>query len=362
MPMDTCTITTPLQNMTMDNNNNHEMKPKMTSGRRSSKPLMEKRRRARINDSLTQLKSLILEATNKDSSRHSKLEKADILEMTVRYLRNMQRHQISGSPNGTVDLNRYRRGYSECLNEVNRYLESAESGVQLRTQLIGHLANRCSPPSSPGPQQQQQTVAFAPSPSPAPIVAAAMIPSSQHSTPVQVQVAPSSVTRSEIRVVLPPEALSNGQLPSHFIPVYAHAIPSPTSPTSSVETPSSPLSTTPPQQQTYELSSQISYEQHQQTVPMSYMQGVAPTTTSPMVACTAPSVARSPVTVQYASPDVHFSTATEIRMPTPPNSHELRHEATAPQQHHVYYQNGPNTLKSVVPQCIPSEENVWRPW
>lgn len=30
------------------------------------------------------------------SSRHSKLEKADILEMTVRYLRNTQRRQISG--------------------------------------------------------------------------------------------------------------------------------------------------------------------------------------------------------------------------------------------------------------------------
>lgn len=34
----------------------------------SSKPQMEKRRRARINDSLGQLKALILEATNKDVS------------------------------------------------------------------------------------------------------------------------------------------------------------------------------------------------------------------------------------------------------------------------------------------------------
>uniref|UniRef100_A0A8C4YQ30 Hes family bHLH transcription factor 2 n=1 Tax=Gopherus evgoodei TaxID=1825980 RepID=A0A8C4YQ30_9SAUR len=55
--------------------------------RKTLKPLMEKRRRARINDSLNQLKTLILPLIGKDSSRYSKLEKADILEMTVQFLR-----------------------------------------------------------------------------------------------------------------------------------------------------------------------------------------------------------------------------------------------------------------------------------
>ncbi|NXS84111.1 HES1 factor, partial [Erpornis zantholeuca] len=63
----------------------------------SSKPIMEKRRRARINESLGQLKTLILDALKKDSSRHSKLEKADILEMTVKHLRNLQRAQMTGT-------------------------------------------------------------------------------------------------------------------------------------------------------------------------------------------------------------------------------------------------------------------------
>uniref|UniRef100_A0A3P8WR05 BHLH domain-containing protein n=1 Tax=Cynoglossus semilaevis TaxID=244447 RepID=A0A3P8WR05_CYNSE len=67
------------------------------SGAPSSKPIMEKRRRARINESLGQLKTLILDALKKDSSRHSKLEKADILEMTVKHLRNLQRHQLTGN-------------------------------------------------------------------------------------------------------------------------------------------------------------------------------------------------------------------------------------------------------------------------
>uniref|UniRef100_A0A8B9T144 Hes family bHLH transcription factor 2 n=1 Tax=Anas platyrhynchos TaxID=8839 RepID=A0A8B9T144_ANAPL len=51
------------------------------------KPLLEKRRRARINESLNQLKALILPLVGKDSSRCSKLEKADILEMTVQFLK-----------------------------------------------------------------------------------------------------------------------------------------------------------------------------------------------------------------------------------------------------------------------------------
>ncbi|XP_057189078.1 transcription factor HES-1-like isoform X2 [Triplophysa rosa] len=64
--------------------------------RKSSKPIMEKRRRARINDSLTQLKSLILDALNKETSKHSKLDKADILEITVKHLKNLQRAQMTG--------------------------------------------------------------------------------------------------------------------------------------------------------------------------------------------------------------------------------------------------------------------------
>lgn len=51
--------------------------------KRANKPLMEKRRRARINQSLAVLKALIVESTSKNSKsadgqkqKHSKLEKA----------------------------------------------------------------------------------------------------------------------------------------------------------------------------------------------------------------------------------------------------------------------------------------------
>ncbi|XP_032502951.1 transcription factor HES-4 isoform X4 [Phocoena sinus] len=64
--------------------------------RKSSKPVMEKRRRARINESLAQLQSLLLDALRKESSRRSKLEKADILELTVKHLQSLRRVQVTG--------------------------------------------------------------------------------------------------------------------------------------------------------------------------------------------------------------------------------------------------------------------------
>ncbi|KAM8829457.1 hairy-related 9 [Synchiropus picturatus] len=119
-------------------------KPKNASEhRKSSKPIMEKRRRARINESLGQLKTLILDALKKDSSRHSKLEKADILEMTVKHLRNLQRVQMSAalSPDASV-LSKYRAGFNECMNEVTRFLSTSEGvNTEVRSRLLSHLSS-----------------------------------------------------------------------------------------------------------------------------------------------------------------------------------------------------------------------------
>ncbi|NXD55427.1 HES1 factor, partial [Corvus moneduloides] len=129
----------------------------------SSKPIMEKRRRARINESLGQLKTLILDALKKDSSRHSKLEKADILEMTVKHLRNLQRAQMTAalSADPTV-LGKYRAGFNECMNEVTRFLSTCEGvNTDVRTRLLSHLsaclgqivAMNYPPPPPPPPAQ-----------------------------------------------------------------------------------------------------------------------------------------------------------------------------------------------------------------
>ncbi|KAL7740947.1 hypothetical protein ACLKA6_014100 [Drosophila palustris] len=94
--------------------------------KRTNKPLMEKRRRARINQSLAILKALILESTKHQNAKngdgqakHTKLEKADILELTVRHF---QRHRNLDDPT----VNKYRAGYTDCAREVARYLATPE--------------------------------------------------------------------------------------------------------------------------------------------------------------------------------------------------------------------------------------------
>ncbi|CAL4070142.1 unnamed protein product, partial [Meganyctiphanes norvegica] len=109
--------------------------------RKSNKPIMEKRRRARINCCLGELKGLILDAMNKDPARHSKLEKADILEMTVKHLQAVQRQQLAlAVAHEPAVLNKFRGGFTECAQEVTRYvsrIEGVDGGVRQR--LINHL-------------------------------------------------------------------------------------------------------------------------------------------------------------------------------------------------------------------------------
>ncbi|XP_014236128.1 protein hairy-like [Trichogramma pretiosum] len=93
--------------------------PKLVEGRRANKPLMEKRRRARINQSLAALKALILDSARLENTKHSKLEKADILELTVRHL---QRQRSLAQPG----LSRYKAGYQDCSREVSRYLDAPD--------------------------------------------------------------------------------------------------------------------------------------------------------------------------------------------------------------------------------------------
>ncbi|XP_041800651.1 LOW QUALITY PROTEIN: hairy-related 5 [Chelmon rostratus] len=55
--------------------------------RRFSKPLMEKRRRERINHSLETLRILMLENTHSEKLKNPKVEKAEILESVVHFLK-----------------------------------------------------------------------------------------------------------------------------------------------------------------------------------------------------------------------------------------------------------------------------------
>ncbi|XP_078697319.1 transcription factor HES-4-B-like isoform X3 [Branchiostoma floridae x Branchiostoma belcheri] len=117
--------------------------PSPYQSRKSSKPLMEKRRRARINNSLNELKNLILGTVKDDinAPHHSKLEKADILEIAVKHVRSLQRQQMAAAASADpAALGRYRAGYSRCRAEVARFMGTVD-GVepQVRQKLLSHL-------------------------------------------------------------------------------------------------------------------------------------------------------------------------------------------------------------------------------
>ncbi|XP_060528834.1 protein deadpan-like isoform X2 [Cylas formicarius] len=105
--------------------------------RKTHKPIMEKRRRARINNCLNEIKHLILEAMNKDPARHSKLEKADILEMAVKHLQNIQRQQlaIAVATDPTV-LRKFKTGFNDCAREIDK---SETTDASLKQRVSSHL-------------------------------------------------------------------------------------------------------------------------------------------------------------------------------------------------------------------------------
>ncbi|KAK2840835.1 hypothetical protein Q7C36_012414 [Tachysurus vachellii] len=100
------------------------MRKEASELRKTLKPLMEKRRRARINDCLNQLKNLIVPLMGKDNCRYSKLEKADILELTVKFLADVPK-----MPTNDVTVS-YREGYEACLQRVSALLPATSLDQQ----------------------------------------------------------------------------------------------------------------------------------------------------------------------------------------------------------------------------------------
>ncbi|NXH22601.1 HEY1 protein, partial [Bucco capensis] len=108
--------------------------------------IIEKRRRDRINNSLSELRRLVPSAFEKQGS--AKLEKAEILQMTVDHLKML--HTAGGK--GYFDAHAlamdYRSlGFRECLAEVARYLsiiEGLDASDPLRVRLVSHLNNYAS--------------------------------------------------------------------------------------------------------------------------------------------------------------------------------------------------------------------------
>lgn len=143
-----------------------------------TKPLLERQRRARINRCLDELKDLMSAALAAEGENLTKLEKADVLELTVRHLHQLHRegeltlaaaasglfghplhsNGLSAAENGGVAVNavggnaalssamdrrRYQGGFLACAQQVASYVMKTpglEPGLGQR--LLAHLA-RC---------------------------------------------------------------------------------------------------------------------------------------------------------------------------------------------------------------------------
>ncbi|XP_076605165.1 transcription factor HES-5-like [Chaetodon auriga] len=102
------------------------------------KPLVEKLRRERINSSIEQLKYLLSPEFLKQQP-DTKLEKADILEMTVCVLRQLQQQQQQQQQHRAVDSAAVDQGYFRCVRQVEHFLSREQVKTQSQKSLLNHI-------------------------------------------------------------------------------------------------------------------------------------------------------------------------------------------------------------------------------
>ncbi|KAK3546816.1 hypothetical protein QTP86_003085 [Hemibagrus guttatus] len=98
------------------------------------KPIVEKMRRERINSSMEKLKSLLGGEFLKQQP-DSRQEKADILEMTVYFLRRQQQQSHKKSSCSTAAD----EGYSRCVQEAVNFLSQCQVHTQSQRRLLSHF-------------------------------------------------------------------------------------------------------------------------------------------------------------------------------------------------------------------------------
>ncbi|XP_070545329.1 hairy and enhancer of split-related protein helt-like [Ptychodera flava] len=134
------------------------MSRKRERGEHTSHKVIEKRRRDRINNCLSELSQTVPAAFAKQTS--GKLEKAEILEMTVEYLRAIQRTGLTAkfengyAPESVTQefyselAQHHQAGYNDCIREIARYLTDIE-GIDINDtrcmRIMSYLQQRYRP-------------------------------------------------------------------------------------------------------------------------------------------------------------------------------------------------------------------------
>ncbi|XP_013101503.1 enhancer of split mbeta protein [Stomoxys calcitrans] len=115
--------------------------------RKVMKPMLERKRRARINKCLDELKDIMVECLTQEGEHITRLEKADILELTVEHMKKLRAQKqlrLSSSQDTKLTIaESFRAGYIHAANEVSKTLATVPGvSVDLGTQLMSHLGHR----------------------------------------------------------------------------------------------------------------------------------------------------------------------------------------------------------------------------
>ena len=124
-----------------------------------TKPLLERRRRARINKCLDELKDLMVFALEQEESVREggvvRLEKADILEVTVRHMRKLKAANSLCVTPSTTYAQRFRIGFATCAAEAREFIAAPGSGFDPKESraIISHLSDNMQLLASVSPGQ-----------------------------------------------------------------------------------------------------------------------------------------------------------------------------------------------------------------
>ncbi|XP_053452498.1 transcription cofactor HES-6 isoform X1 [Nycticebus coucang] len=104
--------------------------------RKARKPLVEKKRRARINESLQELRQLLAGA-----EVQAKLENAEVLELTVRRVQGALRGRAREREQLQAEASeRFAAGYIQCMHEVHTFVSTCQAiDATVAAELLNHL-------------------------------------------------------------------------------------------------------------------------------------------------------------------------------------------------------------------------------
>ncbi|CAG7824857.1 unnamed protein product [Allacma fusca] len=176
--------------------------------RKITKPLLERQRRARINRCLDELKDILVSGLQNEGENVARLEKADILELTVRHLQKLTYEQTKAATSPVGDDEKFRAGFATCAQEISRVLANTpKMDVQLGTTLMMHLGHALNQISTT-PQTRPTCIRATPSPAsssrPSSACSADYRPYTPPASPQSAEVSSSSLSPKSMKIVWRP--------------------------------------------------------------------------------------------------------------------------------------------------------------